>query len=499
MRNGAWTNGPQLADAPVADWGARPRYTVADFITLLWAERFVMGAVFALIFGLGLAFAFTLPKTYKAHSSLLVKLGQEYVYQPRAGDAGRGAVLDNDQVIQAEIEILNSPDLKQRVIEGIGLKRLFPEIAEALAEKPASRAQAQGAAVKAIADDLAVGTAPETPVIRLEYAHKDPAMAAEVLNRLVEEYLRYRKQVLLDVLPPLLAEQRRAFQQRLGAADQAYEEFLRAHSIGDFQAEKTALSALNAALTDEAYRVDARLEEVRGRLASVSAELPSLPAEIGVQRDVNNTSADKLLALRLEREELLSRYTPSARPVQEVDARIDQLEKLIAAGRAAGEGARRYGVNPVRQTLQTEALQLQAEAASLQERREALTAQVNEVRARQAAMTGLEPEFLQITREKDALDTNLRAFVQREQESMAAQAIAEKVNDNIRVVARAVTPTEGSSLKAPVAVLSFLFAGFTALSLGLARIFLRQGFATPTSASHTLDLPVLATAPVKAA
>ena len=291
MRNGAWTNGPQLADAPVADWGARPRYTVADFITLLWAERFVMGAAFALIFGLGLAFAFTLPKTYKAHSSLLVKLGQEYVYQPRAGDAGRGAVLDNDQVIQAEIEILNSPDLKQRVIEGIGLKRLFPEIAEALAEKPASRAQAQGAAVKAIADDLAVGTAPETPVIRLEYAHEDPAMAAEVLNRLVEEYLRYRKQVLLDVLPPLLAEQRRAFQQRLGAADQAYEEFLRAHSIGDFQAEKTALSALNAALTDEDYRVDARLEDVLSRLASFLSELLSLPAEIVVQSDVYKTSS----------------------------------------------------------------------------------------------------------------------------------------------------------------------------------------------------------------
>lgn len=500
MRTSAWSNGPQLTDAPVSDWGARPRYTAADFVTLLWRERFLMLAVFVLIFSAGLAFALTLPEKFTARSSLLVKLGQEYVYQPRAGDAGRGAILENDQVIQAEIEILSSADLKRRLIDGIGLARLFPDLAADYAQATAAeRLKLSGAAVKAIEDDLEVGTAPETPVIRLEYAHEDPVVAAETLNRLVDEYLSYRKQVLLDVLPPLLAEQRRFFQRRLGTADQAYETFLQANRIGDFQAEKAALSALNAALGDESYRVEARLEEVRGRVAAITANLAGVPSEIGLQRDVNTTSADKLLALRLDREELLARYTPGARPIQEIDSRIAQLEQLIAAGGAAGEGARRFGVNPVHQTLQTEKLQLEAEAASLQERRSVLLQQIDEVRGRQSVMTGLEPAFLDLTREKDALDTNLRSFVQREQESVAAQAIAEKVNDNIRVVARAVAPTEGTSLRMPVAVLSFLLAGFTALSLGLARIFLRQGFATPSSASRTLDLPVLATAPLKAA
>lgn len=499
MRSSAWNTGPQLVDAPVSDWGARPRYTLADFVTLLWGERWLMGAVFAVIFAAGLAFAFTLPKTYKAHSSLLVKLGQEYVYQPRAGDAGRGAILDNEQVIQAEIEILSSANLKQKVVDAIGLKRLFPDLAKQYAAAPADRAKYQGEAVKALEQQLKVGTAPETPVIRLEYAHKDPVMAAEVLNRLVDEYLQYRRQVLSDVLPPLLAEQRRSFQARLGVADEAYQAFLEAHRIGDFDAEKTALSALHSALTDEAYRVDARAEEVRGRLDALAAELRRVQPEVNLQRDVNNTSADKLLQLKLEREELLARYTPTARPVQEIDGRIAQLEALIASGRASGEGARRFGINPVHQTLQTETLQLQAEAASLRERRAALAQQIAEVTDRRFAMTELEPRFRELTREKDALDQNLRAFVLREQESQAAQAIASKVNENIRVVTRAIRPTEGSSLRAPVAILSLLFAGFTALCVGLLRIFLRRGFSTSTSAARTLDLPVLATAPVKGA
>jgi uncharacterized protein involved in exopolysaccharide biosynthesis len=114
-------------------------------------------------------------------------------------------------------------------------------------------------------------------------------------------------------------------------------------------------------------------------------------------------------------------------------------------------------------------------------------------------MTELEPEFAALSREKDALDLNLRTFVQREQESEAAQAIASKANDNIRIVARAVTPTQGASLKKPVAILSLLLASLAALSLGLLRIYMRRGFATPTSAGRTLDLPVLATAPAKGA
>ena len=47
--------------------------------------------------------------------------------------------------------------------------------------------------------------------------------------------------------------------------------------------------------------------------------------------------------------------------------------------------------------------------------------------------------------------------------------------------------------------LAFLFAGFTALCVGLLRIFMRRGFVTPTSAGRTLQMPVLAVAPMKTA
>ena len=66
------------------------------------------------------------------------------------------------------------------------------------------------------------------------------------------------------------------------------------------------------------------------------------------------------------------------------------------------------------------------------------------------------------------------------------------------MIARAEAPTRGSSLKLPMLAAVILFAGFTALCVGLLRVFTRRGFTTPDSAGRTLELPVLAVAPVKA-
>jgi len=111
----------------------RTRYAASDFVPLLWRERWLMLAVFIGLAALAVAFALTLKTVYPAHASVLVKLGQEYVYQPRSGDAGRGAVPDNDQLVQSEAEIMGSDAVKMRVVNRLGVARLAPDQAKAYA------------------------------------------------------------------------------------------------------------------------------------------------------------------------------------------------------------------------------------------------------------------------------------------------------------------------------------------------------------------------------
>jgi uncharacterized protein involved in exopolysaccharide biosynthesis len=320
-----------------------------------------------------------------------------------------------------------------------------------------------------------------------------------VLNTLIDEYLKYRTTVLSAHDAGALGGERQDFQRRLDAADAAYETFLSDNGIGDFDAEKTSLNQLYTQLLTDSYSIQAQISEARARLGVTSHEVNQSPAEIGLYHDIDHTSADKLIQLRVDRQDLLARYTPDSQPVKDMDRRISELETISAGGAPAGAGARRVGINPVYQSLETEKNQLQAEAVSLQSRQAALAGQIVQITRRRQRLAELEPQYQDLARQRDVLATNVRNFAAREQESQAQQAIAQSGDSAVRVVERAFVPTVGTSLKAPLMGLALAFAGFAALCFGLLRGLTRPGFPTAAAAGRLLELPVLATARLRPA
>ncbi len=480
------------------EWASRPRYSYADVVTLLWRDRGLMLAVFAVLFAIGVIAAFLIKTEYEAHSSILVRLGQAYVYQPDVGDAARGAIPTTDDVVRSEIEILQSPDLRRKVIASLGVGQVSPDAAAGYDRaSPAKKQTILDSVVAQMGRNLKVETAPDTSVVRLTYSDSNAQRASLVLNKLLDDYLSYRRTVLADKAQPFLDQQLQIFQKKLDDADTAYQSFLSSAGIDDFDAEKASLNTLQTSITDERYRVEARLSEIGGRLAEISRQVGQISPEVELYRDSNPAASDKLMQLNIDRQDLLSRYKPDAQPVRDIDQKIAQLQALQKQPGAQVSGVRRSGVNPVYQTVQTEQLQLTAEGASLRERLSALTTQLQQISARRQQLNELEPQYLALGRDRDLLQTQVRDLMQRRQQSQAAQAIAQKSNDNIRIVERPTPPARGSSLRKPIVVLAFLFAAFTALCVGLLRLFLRRGFATPSCAARTLDLPVLAAAGVK--
>lgn len=496
--NAAAFRAPLRAVATRAPWSLP--YSLKDFASLLWRERFLMLAVFLAVFVAAAAFSTTMKKSYTAYSAVLVKLGQEYVYEPRVGDAGRGAAATSGQIIQSELSILNSTAVKERAIQKIGLARIYPKLGAAFDKGGRQQKRlAFDAAVRALGEGLKVQTAPETSVVQLSFSHEDPMMAAAVLNALVEEYLNYRKSVLVGDEPAVLEEQRRLFARRLADAEAAYQQFLADAGIGDFENEKVSLSQVYASLLTERYSIQAQLSEVQGRLGVTSRQASQAQPEIGLYQDTDATATSRLSTLKVERQDLLSRYRPDSQPVREIDQKIAALETLITQGGAAGVAARRIGPNPVYQTLTTERNQLEAQAASLRSRQAAVNADLAQVTAKRQRLVMLEPRNQELVRNRDVLATNVRNFTARAQESQAARAVAMEGDDAIRVVERAYTPTKGKSMKKAVLALGFLFGAFTALCAAAARIFLRRGFVTAESTARSLELPVLGSAPLKRA
>lgn len=472
-------------------WGDAPKLSLADFAAMLWTERFVVLAVGGAICALGLVAALAAPKTYTARSELLVRLGQEYVYQPTAGGAGAGATPDMTTVVNAEMRMIASGSVIRSAIESVGIAKLYPQIASA----PGSDARKLAAAERAFAQHLTVETAPQTPSIGLSFEHKNPDIAAAALNALVAQYLAHRREVLVGGEFEALSSQTTDLSARASTASTALATFLTEHEIGDFDSELAALAARAGDVETQLLDAQTRRREAEARAASLGARYRDEPAEIPLYSE--SDARRELVAAQVERQQLLSRYQEDALPVREVDRRIAQLEGFLAGGDPPS--ITRRGANPVRQDVAGQLYAVEAEARAQRGREQALTQQRQEVRERLRAMQALEPQFRQLQRERTILETNVQNFATRAEDARARSQMLGRATDNISPVEQASAPTQGKSLRWPIMLVTILVAGIVALAAGISRGMLRRGFPTPSSAARALDAPVLAMMPRPAA
>lgn len=470
-----------------------------DIVSLLLREVLVMAIVFAIVFAIGVAAAFKMPSTYTANASLLMQLNKDYVYRPLAGDAANGAIATIDQVVESEVEILNSTELKRRVIARVGYRTVLPKSPQYWNPRVDVQKQAaEIAAIKVLQSGLETATAPQNNVVRISFKHENATSASLILNTLIDEYQEYRLQVYGDTVGPQLARQKASFDDQLAVADRAYQNFLSANGVGDFVAAKATYAKIYDTVTADLYAAQSLMAQDQAKYADVKANLARLSPEMSVERNLDLSIPSRILALQQQRQELLAKYLPTAQPVKDVDGQIASLQALMSTGKGIGEKDHKMGVNPLYQDMLTQKFNLEADMASLQGRIRQGEAQVDQVTRKMQALLGVEAQYNNLSAERDALQKNISTFTQRIQENAAQQQMTKGADDAVRVVEKASLPDKPKSLKKIVLILAFLFAGFTALCAGLIRVFTRKGFASAAMASKTLDLPVLAQASNKA-
>ena len=469
-------------------WADAARLNWTDVAAMLWAERVAIVFTGAVVCLIGFALASLAPRTYTARAELLVRLGQEYVYQPNLGAAGAGATPDMQAVINSEMRMLASGPVARRAIRQVGLATLYPELARG---QGAADPRRLAAAERAFASSLTLETAPQTPAIALSFKHKNPEVAARALNALVDQYIAYRRDVLVGGESEALARQSQTLDARSRQANDALSAFLTANNIGDFESELRALAQRAADAETQAFDAEARRREAEARAGALRARVATEPAEIELYSE--SDARKQLVDLQLQREQLLSRYQDNAPPVREIDRRIQQLQTFLQTGDTSG--LTRRGQNPVRQDLAGQLYAMEAEARAQAGREYALSQQRDEVRARLRQMQALETTFRQLLRERTILEANASSFATRAEEARSFSQMLGRSTDNISTVERASPPAQGKSLKLPIALATLFLAFIAALAIGLGRALLRRSFPTPSAAARTLDLPVLAVAP----
>jgi uncharacterized protein involved in exopolysaccharide biosynthesis len=327
-----------------------------------YRRRLVLAFLVPFLLAVGLSFV-PQPK-YEAHATLVVRLGSEYVYTPEIGTSptttNSPIPFDRDQIYKAEVAILGSHDLHQKVVETVGLDRMYPQPAgnghkaltplrdwvldrldgaypdfddtppwvESLratledydtdtklsADEKAHRRLDSG--VERFNKMLDIVLGKDSAVIEISFHHRDRAVSVEALDTLLKFYLEKRKQLYLDTRGGLANDEAESTHRRAMNAQGAVEAFKRQHQL--------------YSLTDQRTQLLAQREDVRKQMMTVSNPgLEDKMAEITQQLDALDGLERQYNVLQQEVTVANDEYTLYMHKLDEAQT-YDKLERARA-------------------------------------------------------------------------------------------------------------------------------------------------------------------------
>ena len=362
---------------------------------------------------------------------------------------------------------------------------------------------ASGAGGARLAKKLEVEPVKKTNLIAISYAADDPRVAAKVLQSVANAYLEKH----MEVHRPA-GEFRffRAADGRIAAATGRGEtdnslHFTAGHGVvAAAQQRDLALQKLSE--VDASYRqTRIELAETQQRVWELGDQLAKLPERTTTQvRIADNPELLKalkssLLDLQLKRTQLLTKFEPSHRLVQEVDQQIAQAEATIAAENALPLRDETTDKNAHYEWAKSELQRAQVQLRALQAREAATVTQEAAYRAmaRQLGEDAITQDDLLST--EKAAQENYLLYVKKQEEARMDDALDERGIVNVAIAEHPVAPALPVWSAWTVLAIGLAAAGAAGTGAAFAADYVDPAFRTPDDVLAYLNSPVLASLP----
>jgi uncharacterized protein involved in exopolysaccharide biosynthesis len=495
-----------MEDMPASKKNARPPLMQArDLISIgLRHRRLVMITFLGLSAGVLLSL-FLLPPRYKATTKILVKRERaDFVVTADNSDAQQqapAAVSETD--LNSEIELMKSQDLLEKVVTACGLQghstpsRWFRWL------HSSSAADDSNKVVSAAAHDLEksmdLGVLPKTSLISVTYEDTNPQQAAHVLDTFVNSYME--KHLAVHRPAGTLAffrEQTKQYADGLKEAEARLSEFSQSQgTVSPGQQKGAALQKLSE-FQGNLKETQAAIAETEQRIHTLKTQASTVPSRLTTQmRSSDNPQLmeqlkSTLLNLQLKRTELLQKFDPSYRLVQEVDTEIKQTQAAIDSAGSSKLMDETTDSNPTYQWVDAELAKAQSELASEQARAAALSRSVEAYEKQASDLDQQEVIQEGLLRDKNAQEANYMLYMRKQEEARISDAMDESRIINVAVIEPVSVPTVPSRSRPFVLLFGFLAAMIFSLGAAVVAEYLDPSLRTSEDIKEFLDLPVLA-------
>lgn len=436
-----------------------------------WMLMLIVWAVMMVLVGIVLYFW---PRSYQSTAKFLVKNArQELVIGPSDTATPVYGQQSAEVVMQTELELLRSRDVMARVVEELRLDR--PLIDQG--EEPAV---AQERAIRGLWGGLGAEALRKTNVIQVSYMSRDPRRAAAVVQQVADAYLAAH--LAMHSTPgthEMFQHQAVQASTELREAEGALAALARSANLVNLEAQKEeALTAVQATEA-ELRTLGAQMEEQRSRVAIADTHMAKTPQRVPTTvrnlpnvRLVEQLSA-KLVDLRNERTELLMKFNPTDRFVQQVDQKIADTKEALERALTMSANEESTGINPAWQQLEAERTEARLHLAGLESKAAKLKRELASQRERLIELSEAGPRYEQLVRNVADAKNKYELFAKRQEEARVADVLDKQRISNVVLAQAPVVSHIPASPNVRMGVIAgAIFAGLLAICAAFAREFL---------------------------
>src|SRR5579859_7755303 len=357
-----------------------------------------------------------------------------------------------DEDLRSEVELLTSTEVLTEVardpslVDSAGptwwgrMKAHF-EPQQSYEEKIAARANQ-------LEKDLVVEPAKGSYIIDVTYKSKDRTLAKAVMDKLLQVYIAKHTAVHH---PPgqygFFAHQAEEYRKRMVAAEE---------ELAKFPGEKNGAvaPAMDRELTMQKLaefrfsldQTSAAIAETNRQIRRLKQQEQSVPARITTQvRKADNPQLleqlkSSLLTLELRRSELLSKYQPDYRPVQELNEQIAQAHAAIQRELASPTSDVTTDVDQTHQMIRSDLAKAETELAGDIARQKATQEIVDSYTARSRELDSSSLQEASLERNLKAEEENYLLYRKKSEEARIADALDARGMVNVAVAEQPMVP-----------------------------------------------------------
>jgi uncharacterized protein involved in exopolysaccharide biosynthesis len=415
--------------------------SLRDFFHVIFKRKKQI-LLFFLITSLAVAIGtFAVQPTYEAKIQILVKLGKESVYIPQSGRDNPIISVDIENQINSEIELLKNRSLTEIVIKSLGPKTIYKDFDHTKT-------------VLAFQKSLSITRIKGSNVIAVGFKHKDPKLAATVVNTFANAYLEQHLKVHKNPKSvDFFEEQSKILKSNLKQVEERLKSFKEQHNVTDLDEEQRILLKQISDLRAELDRTLSQEIETKNQIR------PLRPHE------------ETLVELELKEKDLITKYTPNSRLVRNVREEIKMVRNNIL-------------------------FRNQAEHKAIDAKKETQIKQLAYYQNKLEKLNRIKVKLDQLQMAVDVDRQNYLLYLTKFEEARISDAMDNKKISSVSLIEPALPPLKPVFPKVLLNVfLGIVLSVFGGLGLAFFTEYLDNSLEKPNDVEQVLQLPVLASIP----